>query len=276
VTYSSLLSDSIPRSRSNSQTDKAGPDQAAALGEGRTRSARAMIPRGSTVRDIDEIIRRVTATLPQVEWEQLHVKHPGADDDGLWFFDHGERSAQIESSSGMCPFLIESMFSSDRFTADTVEAAVARLIDLLTLAPMRDAHEELRVHGGPDPTLRFEAVTVHPLADDAETLKRLGLDPSECKACDLYWVLNDALYFVAIASANESRPPLVMFRTHEGTRFRGSFFVVTAPKPITRGVVDAVLAWLERWMGRNGASMRVQKPELPVPVAQHDILARDG
>ena len=227
------------------------------------------------MRDIDEIIRRVSAALPQVEWEQLRVKHPGADDDGLWFLDHGERSVQIESSSGMCPFLIETTFSSDRFTANTVEAAIARLIDLLTLAPMRDAHEELRVYGGPDPTLRFEAVTVHPLAEDAETLRRLGIDPSACTTCDLYWVLNDALYFVAIASSNDNRPPRVTFRTHEGTRFRGSFFVVTAPKPITRGVVDAVLAWLKRLIGQSHASMQVQKPELPVQVALNDILDCD-
>ena len=51
----------------------------------------------------------------------------GGDADDLWFInvqDH-EKQVQIESSEGMCPFLIESDFNNDRLYGDTVEDVVA-------------------------------------------------------------------------------------------------------------------------------------------------------
>jgi hypothetical protein len=78
-------------------------------------------------RDIDLILERLTASIPGVHIEQLKVRHPGADDDDLWFInvqDH-EKQVQIESSEGMCPFLIESDFNNHRLYGDTVEDVVA-------------------------------------------------------------------------------------------------------------------------------------------------------
>src|ERR671920_463940 len=61
-------------------------------------------------RDIDKLIRELERSSPEVAVEQLRVKHPGADDDGLWFFRHPTSSneVQVESSTGALPFLIES------------------------------------------------------------------------------------------------------------------------------------------------------------------------
>ena len=82
--------------------------------------------------DIDEIKRRLTSVYPQVHVEQLRVTHP-ADDDGLWFFRVGLVEVQLESSSGNCPFLLESSGHPRRRTVATVDGAVAALIEELHL-----------------------------------------------------------------------------------------------------------------------------------------------
>jgi hypothetical protein len=83
--------------------------------------------------DLRQIIDGVHRALPDVEWEQLPVKW-AADDDGLWFFWRKGRmgeDVQIESSSGTCPFLIETARDAERrwgFTpAETIETVVALL-----------------------------------------------------------------------------------------------------------------------------------------------------
>jgi hypothetical protein len=62
------------------------------------------------LRDIDRIIADLQLRIPGVAIEQLKVKHPGVDDDGLWFIRHpaGRFEAQLESPDGMFPFLLES------------------------------------------------------------------------------------------------------------------------------------------------------------------------
>jgi len=88
------------------------------------------------VRDIDAIIARLRVAHPDISAEQLIVLHPGADDDGLWFFRHPATDAevQLESSTGTCPFLFESSGSADRFTASTVEQAIAFVVAGLGLS----------------------------------------------------------------------------------------------------------------------------------------------
>jgi hypothetical protein len=85
------------------------------------------------MRDVDKIISLVRAISPAVTVEQLKVLHPGADDDGLWFFNQPESpfGAQIESSNGMCPFLIETDETSARLTGNSVQEVVQILSSLL-------------------------------------------------------------------------------------------------------------------------------------------------
>jgi hypothetical protein len=61
------------------------------------------------VRDIENLIESFSTIYPTVRVRQLEVLHPGADDDGLWFFQMpgSKLEVQIESSTGMYPFLIE-------------------------------------------------------------------------------------------------------------------------------------------------------------------------
>ncbi len=82
------------------------------------------------MRDIDAIIARLHLTHPDVSAAQLTVSHPGADDDGLWFFRHPvtDIEVQLESSTGTCPFLFERSGSPDRLIVGNVEQAVAFVV----------------------------------------------------------------------------------------------------------------------------------------------------
>lgn len=93
------------------------------------------------MRDINRIIEIVEA-WPEVDVQQLQVVHPGADDDGLWFFTHGPFEVQIESSTGMCPFLIEADENPKRSTANSIEEVVATLKKLLHLEIVDGPHQE--------------------------------------------------------------------------------------------------------------------------------------
>jgi hypothetical protein len=88
------------------------------------------------MRDVEKIIQRFRELYPTVEVSQLKVQHPGADDDGLWFFSHCESpfQVQIESSNGMCPFLIETDENDARTTTNTVDKTVQALAALLHLS----------------------------------------------------------------------------------------------------------------------------------------------
>ena len=89
------------------------------------------------MRDIDAIVERLILDHPSLKWEQLAVSHPGADDDGIWFFRHpsSPHEVQLESTSGMCPFLFETSGPSDPMEAANVEAAIELVIAGLGLKP---------------------------------------------------------------------------------------------------------------------------------------------
>lgn len=81
-------------------------------------------PRQAT--DIDKIISTVASTRPALRVRRLTVAHPGVDDGGIWFFERIDRNieVQLESSTGNCPFLIESNLHNRRIDAKTVDEAV--------------------------------------------------------------------------------------------------------------------------------------------------------
>jgi hypothetical protein len=90
------------------------------------------------VRDIDQIIRLIVSFCPTVNVRQLNVSHPGADDDGLWFFNRpgSEFQVQIESPTGACPFLIETDESDARLTTKSIDETVEILTKLLHIGPL--------------------------------------------------------------------------------------------------------------------------------------------
>ena len=85
-------------------------------------------------RDIDQIIERLKIDIPGVLIDQLKVSHPRADDDGLWFVKIPGRNGevQIESSFGVCPFVIESDFNNERLDGRTIDEVVKIVTGLYT------------------------------------------------------------------------------------------------------------------------------------------------
>ena len=100
----------------------------------------------SITRDIDQIIAAVRQQIPEVIVWQLQKTHP-ADDDGIWYFGLGEASndVQIETSSGMCPFLVETdeQSSHQARTAQTVAETVQMIVAYLL--PLRRTVDERRI-----------------------------------------------------------------------------------------------------------------------------------
>lgn len=94
-------------------------------------------------RDIDSVIDQVRRAFPEIVCEQLRVAHPGADDDGLWFFSHPGRGGevQLESSTGDLPFLVEGDDSNVCDTVRTIDEAVALVVTRLGLR--RDATDNV-------------------------------------------------------------------------------------------------------------------------------------
>jgi hypothetical protein len=86
------------------------------------------------MRDIEILIQSLTTIYPTVRVRQLEVFHLGADD-GLWFFQEPNTGleVQVESSTGMLPFLIEADETDERWTVTAVDQAVVTLARLLHL-----------------------------------------------------------------------------------------------------------------------------------------------
>lgn len=84
--------------------------------------------------DIELIIERLAKARPDIQVEQLEVRYP-ADDDGVWYLSRpdGKRVVQLESSTYNCPFLVEASFLDERLMVNSVDDAVAKVIELLDL-----------------------------------------------------------------------------------------------------------------------------------------------
>jgi hypothetical protein len=78
------------------------------------------------VRDIEKLIQSFSTIYPTVRVRQLEVLHTGADDNRLWFFQRPDSGLEvhIESSTGMCPFLIETDENDTRVTTATIDQTI--------------------------------------------------------------------------------------------------------------------------------------------------------
>lgn len=91
----------------------------------------------SICRDIENVIAQMRASHPSVLVEQLKVKFPGADDNDLWFSTCPDSpfEVQLESSTEMCPFLIETDEHNVRVRAHNIGEAISTLTRWLHLLP---------------------------------------------------------------------------------------------------------------------------------------------
>ena len=89
-------------------------------------------------RDIEAVIAIVRQAHPTVQVSQLRVLHPGADDDGIWFFTvpGGGYEIQIESFSGNAPFLAEDHFG-ERYDNLSLQDAAAVAVRWLSTGEIK-------------------------------------------------------------------------------------------------------------------------------------------
>jgi hypothetical protein len=82
---------------------------------------------------VDLIIERVRSRHPDAVVNQLHVSHPGVDDDGLWSFRLPDMKdeIQIESASYDLPFLIEGIDVSP--TGRLESASIDEVVEAVSL-----------------------------------------------------------------------------------------------------------------------------------------------
>src|SRR5260221_799985 len=89
------------------------------------------------MRDIDKIIAEVVRALPAVAVRQ-HSDAGACGDDGIWWFSLPgvQPDIQVESSSGSCPFVVETeeQSSSAALRASTIEQAVQLIVEYLSTA----------------------------------------------------------------------------------------------------------------------------------------------
>lgn len=88
-----------------------------------------------SMRDIDLVIAEVERHDSNIRSTQLQVKHPGYDDDGIWYFWIPELPGEVavESSDGMLPFLVETDKHNDRIDATTIGETVDTILAWLKL-----------------------------------------------------------------------------------------------------------------------------------------------
>ncbi|BDU18448.1 hypothetical protein [Lysobacter auxotrophicus] len=91
------------------------------------------------MRDIDQIESTLVVLYPKLKVTQLKVLHPGADDDGLWFFSHPDCDCevQLEAPTRNCPFLLESGKDDQGRVVTTVDQAIDGVVAKLGLPPAR-------------------------------------------------------------------------------------------------------------------------------------------
>lgn len=77
------------------------------------------------MRDIDQVVAALRRRHSDLRVEQRPVAH-AAVDDGIWFISLPSASieVQLESSTGNCPFLVESSLSPERVHAATIGEAI--------------------------------------------------------------------------------------------------------------------------------------------------------
>lgn len=85
---------------------------------------------------VKQIIALVREVHPEIRWTRAWVRNPKVDDDGIWFFWFAEEDGevQIESSLGVCPFLIETDKHNEVFNAETVEQTADKIIEWLAMS----------------------------------------------------------------------------------------------------------------------------------------------
>jgi len=93
------------------------------------------------VRDIDIITQKLLKLYPGLTISRLDVRHPGADDRGLWFFRHPTCAfeARLQTASGSCPVELTCDRGMSPALITTADHAILAVAEKLGLAHSESA-----------------------------------------------------------------------------------------------------------------------------------------
>jgi hypothetical protein len=138
-------------------------------------------------------------------------------------------------------------------------------------APLKKHLEFLRAYGNLQPSHCFHYVTIHPLADDKPTLKRLNLTPDRCFLCDLYLATQRKLAFISIVGKLEAgESPAVRYR-RQSDEVPHRFVVTTRNLPLTSAKVESAVARIVQWLEVHGGD-KGGRPRYPSTIIEEDIV----
>lgn len=111
---------------------------------------------------------------------------------------------------------------------------------------------ERRASYSPDSVLTHLArgwryVPVHPFADEADVLERIGAKPEECKKVDAYWLCGRDVYFLQVY-ANGNEPDTYSYRWSEGKLSMFNLVAKLTGALLTREMFEKAMEQLSRWL----------------------------
>ncbi len=85
-------------------------------------------------------------------------------------------------------------------------------------------------------------IAVHPMADEEEVLKRLGVTRDTCTSVDCYWKYDDDVYFLQVdSSTSNPRETGLWARTSEREPHHVNLVAVVEEHDVTRETVHRVM-----------------------------------
>ena len=137
---------------------------------------------------------------------------------------------------------------------------------------MNNVLDELRIYGDPTTDVPYNIVVLHPLADERTILKKLGLSPTDCKTCDLYWAWQEELFFISIESSQD-KPPLINYYKKRGIKQgKHSFIVFTHKFPLSIIEIIKVLDFLSKYISEHKKIfLKKVKLEELIKISEEDV-----
>lgn len=116
----------------------------------------------------------------------------------------------------------------------------------------------------------FDAVALHPTADEVEWLRAHDMRPEDCVHVDVYWAGSGFFALIAIA-ANQTEAFTTYWVSEGDMDIPHRFFVSLSTGPITFAIIGETLTWLSRWMDEYGRVLRYAWFEGARRIADFDI-----
>jgi hypothetical protein len=90
-------------------------------------------------------------------------------------------------------------------------------------------------------------ITVHPMADESDLLRKLGIDRSACREVDLYWATGDDVSFVQVMVEGLAVQRKAGYYVRRNFRGHVNMVAVVTEDVVDSGVVERALRHFARY-----------------------------